>query len=111
MVGNDLIKLYMLSPQYQKGIKNQPLFSKGSSYFFRKQFPVSEKLMSEIDIHIMKKAKVLLGPQVFAIRIFIFGNFFEYSQLLDPICLQPPTSEQIEKELDQTRKEAEEEVG
>ena len=97
MVANDSIKLYMLSPQYQKDIKNQSLFSKGSTYFFRKQFPVSEKLISEIDIHIMKKAKVLPGPQVFAIRTFIFGNFFEYSQLLDPICSQPATSEQIEK--------------
>ena len=47
---------------------------------------------------------------MFAIRTFIFENFFEYNQLLDPICLQPSTSEQIEKELDQTRKEAEEEV-
>ena len=97
MVANDSIKLYMLLPQYQKDIKNQSLFSKGSTYFFRKQFPVSEKLISEIDIYIMKKAKVLPGPQVFAIRTFIFGNFFEYSQLLDPICSQPATSEQIEK--------------
>ena len=110
MVANDLIKLYMLSPQYQKDIKNQSLFSKGSTHFFRKQFPVSEKLISEIDIHIMKKAKVLPGPQVFAIRTFIFENFFEYSLLLDPICSQPATSEQIEKELDETRKEAEQEV-
>ena len=37
-------------------------------------------------------------------------NLFEYSQLLDPICSQPPTREQIEKELDETRKEAEQEV-
>ena len=76
MVANDSIKLYMLSPQYQKDIKNQSLFNKGSTYFFRKQFPVSEKLISEIDIHIMKKAKVLPGPQVFAIRTFIFEKFF-----------------------------------
>ena len=100
----------MLSPQYQKDIKNQSLFNKGSTYFFRKQIPVSEKLTSEIDIHIMKKAKVLPRPQVFAIRIFILENLFEYSQLLDPICSQPPTREQIEKELDETRKEAEQEV-
>ena len=58
----------------------------------------------------MKKAKVLPRPQVFAIRIFIFENLFEYSQLLDPICSQPPTSEQIEKELDETRKEADEQI-
>ena len=95
----------MLSPQYQKDIKNQSLFSKDSTYFFRKQFPVSEKLTSEIDIHIMTKAKVLPGPQVFAIKTFVFQNFFEDSQLLDPIYSQPPTSKEIEKELDETRKE------
>ena len=95
----------MLSPQYQKDIKNQSLFSKDSTYFFRKQFPVSEKLTSEIDIHIMTKAKVLPGPQVFAIKIFVFQNFFEDSQLLDPIYSQPTTSKEIEKELDETRKE------
>ena len=80
MVANDSIKLYMLSPQYQKDIKNQSLFNKGSTYFFRKQFPVSEKLISEIDIHIMKKAKVLPGRQVFAIRTFwkIFSNKVNY---------------------------------
>ena len=105
MVANDSIKLYMLSPQYQKDIKNQSLFSKDSTYFFRKQFPVSEKLTSEIDIHIMTKAKVLPGPQVFAIKTFVFQSFFEDSQLLDPIYSQPPTSKEIEKELDETRKE------
>ena len=83
MVANDLIKLYMLLPQHQKDIKNQSLFGKDSSYFFRKQFFVSEKLMSKIDID-MKKAKVLPGPQVFAIRTCIFENFFEYSQLTRP---------------------------
>ena len=105
MVVNDSIKLYMLSPQYQKDIKNQSLLSKDSTYFFRKQFPVSEKLTSEIDIHIMTKAKVLPGPQVFAIKTFVFQNFFEDSQLLDPIYSQPTTSKEIEKELDETRKE------
>ena len=105
MVANDSIKLYMLSPQYQKDIKNQSLFNKGSTYFFRKQFPVSEKLTSEIDIHIMTKAKVLPGPQVFAIKTFVFQNFFEDSQLLDPIYSKPPTTKEIEKELDETRKE------
>ena len=109
MVANDSIKLYILLLQYQKDIKNQPLFSKGSTYFFRKEFPLSQKLISNIEIHIMKKAKVLLGPQVFA-RTFLVENFFEHSQLLDPICSLPATSEQIEKELDETRKEAEQEV-
>ena len=109
MVANESIKLYILLLQYQKDIKNQPLFSKGSTYFFRKEFPLSQKLISNIEIHIMKKAKVLLGPQVFA-RTFLVENFFEHSQLLDPICSLPATSEQIEKELDETRKEAEQEV-
>ena len=110
MVANDSIKLYMLWRQYQKDIKNQSLFSKDSEYFCRKQFPVSEQVTSEVDIYVMKKAKVLPGPQVFAIRTFVFENFFDENEMLDPICSQPLTSEQVDKELSETRKEVEEEV-
>ena len=110
MVANDSIKLYMLWRQYQKDIKNQSLFSKDSEYFCRKQFPVSEHVRSEVDIYVMEKAKVLPGPQVFAIRTFVFENFFDESEMFDPICSQPLTSEQVDKELSETRKEVEEKV-
>ena len=50
------------------------------------------------------------GPQVLAIRTFVFENFFEESELIDPTCSQPLTSEQVDRELAKTRKEVEEGV-
>ena len=104
MVANDSIKLYMLSKQYQKDIKNQSLFSK--DYFSRKQFPVSEEVTSGVDIYVMKKASLARATSA-CIRTFVFENFFEESELIDPTCSQPLTSEQVDRELAKKRKEVE----
>ena len=56
------------------------------------------------------KRPALPGPQVLAIRTFVFENFFEESELIDPTCSQPLTSEQVDRELAKTRKEVEEGV-
>ena len=103
MVANDSIKLYMLSKQYQKDIRNQSLFSK--DYFSRKQLPISE----EVDIYVMKKASLARATSA-CIRTFVFENFFEESELIDLTCSQPLTSEQVDRELAKTRKEVKEEV-
>ena len=52
LISDGSIRSFMKTKEYQKQIKNQSLWNVSSTYFMKKQYPVSEEISDEIDRYI-----------------------------------------------------------
>ena len=52
LISDGSIRSFMKTKEYQKQIKNESLWNVSSTYFMKKQYPVSEEISDEIDRYI-----------------------------------------------------------
>ena len=52
LISDGSIRSFTKTKEYQKQIKNQSLWNVSSTYFMKKQYPVSEEISDEIDRYI-----------------------------------------------------------
>ena len=49
LISDGSIRSFMKTKEYQKQIKNESLWNASSTYFMKKQYPVSEEISDEIE--------------------------------------------------------------